>query len=80
MSGEDFDPRNIKDADMLKLAETLTTFLEFFDECVVIQDDLKDKYGDDINEGLERVRKLIKKLKKGDLSVFKDEEEWNPLM
>lgn len=77
---DDFDPKNIREGDMLQLAEALSNFVEFFDECVIVPDEIQDKYDDDIKDGLDRVRKLIKKLKKGDRSVFKDEEEWNSLV
>ena len=80
MAVDEFDPRNIDEGDMLQLAEALSNFVEFFDECVIVPDEIRDKYDDDIKDGLNKVRKLIKKLKKGDKSVFKDEEEWNSLV
>lgn len=76
---EEFDPINITQAQMDKLAACLREFLEFLEECVVIPDDMKDSCERDVKEGIKRTKKLIEKLEKGDRSVFKDEDEWNSL-
>lgn len=76
---DEFDPNNITQVQMDKLATCLREFLDFFEECVVIPDDLKDQCEKDVKEGMKRVKRLIEKLEKGDRSVFKDEEQWNTL-
>ncbi len=76
---EEFDPRNITQAHMDKLATCFRTYLDFLEECVVIQDNAPKGTEEAVQEGIKRVQKLIKRLEKGDRSVFKDEDDWNPL-
>ena len=74
---ERFDPQDIRQSDMDKLAEAIEEYISTFFEVMIIPDNLKDKYEDQINEGRRLSEKLVKKLKKGDRSVFKDDDEWN---
>lgn len=74
---EEFDPRNITQAHMDKLAEHLSLFLDFEENCIVIPEDCKDAKKD-VEEGIKRVKKLIEKLFDGKIDeIFKDPEEWN---
>lgn len=74
---DSFDPRNITQGHLTKLAEILEYFLDFEEKCVVIPDELKGKKGD-FDEGIKRTKKLIEKLKAGKVDdIFKDPEEWN---
>ena len=75
----EFDPDNIKKDDMIKLADAIDEYISLLTEVMVIPDDIERKYGDRIEESIAISKKLIKKLRKGDKSVFKDEDEWNPL-
>lgn len=78
MYGSDtFDPDNIKIEDMEFLADHIEGYLNLFKEAMIIPDELYDKYNDRIKESIKRTEQLIKKLRKGDKSVFKDEDEWN---
>ena len=78
MYGSDtFDPDNIKKEDMELLADHIEEYLNLFREVMVIPDELYEKYKDRIKESIKRTEQLIKKLRKGDKSVFKDEDEWN---
>lgn len=74
-----FDPNDITKADMNKLADVFENYLDELLRVMIIPKDILDDCKKDIDEATKRVRKLIKKLRKGDRSVFKDEDEWNSL-
>lgn len=80
MMKESFDPNNINQSDMDRLANVLESYLTELERVMVIPDDLMRKHGNDITGGIEDVKKLIKKLRKGDMSVFKDPDEWNMVL
>ena len=77
MSRETFDPEDIRQSDMNKLADAIEEYLDTLFEVMVIPDELKSKYEKQINESRMISEKLVKKLRKGDRSVFK--EEWSSL-
>lgn len=79
-SVDEFDPNDIRREDMEFLAEHIQEYLELLEEVMIIPDEIMDEHGDDIKEGIKRTKKLIEKLKKGDKSVFKDEEDWNSIL
>lgn len=61
---------------MKDLAEHIENYLELFEDVFIIP---KGKLGSkkEIEDALEKTRILIKKLRKGDTSVFKDFDEWD---
>lgn len=73
------DPDNIRQKDMDRLADAIEEYIKFLEDIMIIPDDVAAKYGKSIKEGLVRTKKLIKKLRKGDISVFKDSDEWNSI-
>lgn len=77
---DEFDPRNITQAHMDKLAACISSYVDFMEECVVIQDNAPKGTQRAVEENLKLAKKLIHKLEHGDISVFKDEDEWNPLV
>lgn len=77
---DEFDPRDIRREDMEFLAQHIQEYLELLEEVMIIPDEIMDEHGDEIKEGIKRTKKLIEKLKKGDRSVFKDEDEWNSIL
>ncbi|MCM1222036.1 MAG: hypothetical protein NC548_46950 [Lachnospiraceae bacterium] len=77
---DSFDPDNITQDQMDHLANHLEEYLDTLESVMVIPNDVQIKYGDDIEEAKKRCRLLIKKLRKGDTSVFKDEDEFNSLL
>jgi len=79
MARETFDPHDIRQSDMNKLADAIEEYLTVLEEVIIIPDELKDECEENIKEGIKRTKKLIKKLRKGDTTVFKDADEWNPL-
>lgn len=74
-SGETFNPDNISRSDMALLAEHIEEYLDLLKEVMIIPDELYDKYNKRIQESIKRTEQLVKKLKKGDISVFKDDYE-----
>lgn len=80
MHVEAFDPDDIRDIDMKHMSESFEEFLDQLEHVMIIPEDIMKEHGKDIETGIEIIRKLIKKLKKGDASVFKDPEEWNSLV
>ena len=73
----DFDPENITKSDMNKLAEHIEEYIDMLEEVMIIPSDMKEEHGKRIEKALEVSKKLVKKLRKGDSSVFKDAEDWN---
>lgn len=77
MRNETFDPDNIKKEDMRKLADAIEEYRDNLLSVMVIPDEIMEDCKDRLKEGLRRTEKLIKKLRKGDKSIFKDEDEIN---
>lgn len=75
----EFDPRNIRKKDMDKLADAIEDYIDLLKNIMIIPDNIKDKHEDEIKGAIKVAQKLIKKLRNGDTSVFKSEEEWNPI-
>ena len=75
----EFDPRNIRKKDMDKLADAIEDYIDLLKNIMIIPDNIKDKHEDEIKGAIKIAQKLIKKLRNGDTSVFKSEEEWNPI-
>lgn len=76
----EFDPDNITRSDMDNLADGIERYVELLEEVMIIPDEIRKSIGKDINAALKVVKDLIKKLRKGDKSVFKDADEWNSLI
>ena len=74
-----FDPENIRKSDMIQLADSFEEYLGEFTEVMIIPEDINDKMKDNFSNGISVVEKLIKKLRKGDKSVFKSPDEWDSL-
>ena len=72
-----FHPENVSKDDMIKLAESIEEYIDELESIMIIPDEIIDVYKKQIDEGIHRCRKLIKKLKKGDKSVFKDIDDEN---
>lgn len=77
MSSDDFDPDNIRKGDMNRLAGAIEDYIDELENVMIIPDEILDSSEDKIREAIKRARKLIKKLRNGDKSVFKDSDEWN---
>lgn len=71
-----FDPRNITKGDMNRLADVFEEYISELTDVMIIPEEIMDDCKDKIDEALKCCRKLIKKLRKGDTSVFKDPDEW----
>lgn len=72
-----FDPENVSKEDMSKLADHIEEYIDQLENMMIIPEELIDQYGKQIEEGIARCRKLIKKLRKGDKSIFKDTYDEN---
>lgn len=80
MRRDTFDPNDIRKEDMKQLADNIDEYITQLEEVMIIPDEIMDECEDQIKEGLKRTKKLIEKLRKGDKSVFKDEDEWNNIL
>lgn len=70
-------PQNITDSEMKEIAREIADYLYEFNECMIIPKDMYERDKDRILQGRKLVKKLIKKLDKGDRkSVFKEEWEY----
>lgn len=72
-----FDPDDVRQEDLDMLADHFEEYINMLNEMMIIPDEIMDSQRKQIKEGIEITKKLIKKLRKGDLSVFKDSDEWN---
>lgn len=79
MSGY-LNPEDITKEDMRKLADHIENYVDTLESVMIIPEPLVKEYGDRINSGIKTTRKLIQKLRKGDRSVFKDEEDWSQVI
>jgi len=68
----------ISRSEMQDLANNLAAYLELFEDVFVIPDSIRGSEKT-IKEAIRTTRKLIKKLRSGDRSVFKDYENWHTL-
>ena len=64
---------------MEKLGRHIEDFLDVLEEIIIIPYEIEKEYGKQIDKGIETTRELIKKLKKGKKSVFKDSDDWNQI-
>ena len=71
------DPENIRQSDMDRLADAIETYLHELESVMIIPEDLLEDHGDEMKRSISLTKKPIKKLRKGDRSVFKDPEDWN---
>ena len=74
------NPESISKEDMRKLADHIEKYIEVLEEVMIIPEDLQKEYGERINHGIKISKKLIQKLRKGDKSVFKEQEDWNSIL
>ena len=75
-----FDPNNVSKEDMKALAKHIESYLEELESTMIIPEEVvSEKDAKQFKVAIELTRKLIKKLKKGDRSVFKDIDDDNPL-
>lgn len=79
-SSDTFDPNHCTKEEMKFLADHIDAYLELLKNVMIIPDEIFKEHGKDIQEGIKRTEKLISKLRKGDKSVFKDEDDWNSIM
>lgn len=70
-----FDPDNVKQSDMNKLADAIEEYKDSLMTVMVIPDEVIKKDRKRLKNGFEVTEKLIKKLRKGDKSVFKEIDE-----
>ena len=71
-----FDPENVSEKDMEKLADHIEEYVNELEGIMIIPDELIIEYGEQIKNGIKRARKFINKLRKGDKSVFKDSDKY----
>lgn len=81
MSGmHTFDPENITKEQMRYLADHIEGHVNYFESIMIIPDEIYNECKKEIDEGMKRAKKLIKKLRNGDKSVFKDIDDCNPII
>lgn len=79
MSYREFDPEHISKEDMCRLADAIDDYITLLEEVMIIPDELIEDCEKKINKAIERSKKLIKKLRHGDSTVFKEADEWTTL-
>ncbi len=76
---QDMDPNSITKNDMENLADGIEEYLDCLKDIIIFPDELKREVKPKMKRAMKTVEELIKKLRKGDKSVFKDEEEWTSI-
>lgn len=72
-----FDLSCVSKKDMNLLADSIENFLDFSEDIIIYRRDLDEKLVERLKRGRAYTRDtIIKKLRKGDKSLFKDEDEW----
>ncbi len=71
-----FDPEDISKEEMEKIAEMIEEYLNLLEDVMIIPEELYETHHERIEKGINVTKKLIKKLKKGDRSVFNDSSKW----
>lgn len=79
MQQRTFNPEHITKQDMKLIADHLEDFIVVHDEIMIIPEELREKEST-IKDAKGMFKKLIKKLREGDVSVFKDMEDWNNVL
>ena len=69
----EFNPEDVRKKDCIKLASNIEEYLRVLREVMYIPEELRGKE-EHIHQAIKTCEKLIKKLYKGDTSVFK---EWD---
>lgn len=77
MNRYNFDPDNISKEDMNNIADNIENYIELLKDVMIIPESISKKHEKRIQKALKITEKLIKKLRKGDTSVFKDREDWD---
>lgn len=67
------DNPDLSKENMKLLAQSIENYINELMEVMIIPDNIQKEYGPVINASIHDAKKLIKKLKKGDTNVFKDE-------
>ena len=60
-----------------EFADAIETYIDELEHVMIIPKDILDIEGDKIKENIELAKKLVSKIRKGKLSVFKDPDEWD---
>ena len=63
---------------MRQMADHIGEYLMALESIMIIPEDIMDKE-DELRGAIKMTKKLLKKLRKGKMSVFKDKEDWNPI-
>lgn len=66
-----FDIDDVSQEDMNKLANIIEEYIDEFEEIMIFPENFLEKHKRDMEVALKRSKQLVKKLRKGDRSVFK---------
>ena len=69
-----FDPMKLSNRDLKNLADNIEEYLSLLEEVMLFPEELLDSRKE-FDDSIKTVVTLIKKLLKGDRSVFKDDED-----
>ena len=75
----EFDPDNVSKDLCNKLASHLENYVSLLEEVMIFPKEMKEKDKMKMKDAVKTTKKLIKKLRKGDTSVFKDVNEINEM-
>ena len=74
MSKKIYNPEDFTDMQMEKFADSIEGYLHVLSNIMILPEDLSKNENKELTHPMEQARKLIKKLRKHDRSVFRDED------
>ena len=74
MSKKIYNPEDFTDVQMEKFADSIEGYLHVLSNIMILPEDLSRNEKKELTHSMEQARKLIKKLRKHDRTVFRDED------
>nr|DAS69513.1 MAG TPA: QLQ protein [Caudoviricetes sp.] len=75
MAKKIYEPKDFTDSQMEKFADSIESYLHILSNIMILPEDLSKKEEKELMYSIEKAKKLVKKLKKHDRSVFRDEDD-----
>jgi len=65
--------------ELKELADSIELYIDELENIMIIPKEIMNKEGNKILENIELAKKLVRKIRKGKLDMFKDPEDWDNL-
>ena len=75
MAKKIYDPKDFSDSQMDKLADSIEAYIHILSNIMILPEDMSKREEKELMYSIEKSKKLIKKLRKHDRSVFRDDDD-----